>query len=210
MPQPAHFEPFAVSTRSRPKAAGIWIAQSKAIRHGFNTQPPEGGWPAFTADETLAAVSTRSRPKAAGRGQGRTETFLIVSTRSRPKAAGNLIASTRSVGTMFQHAAARRRLAPPQFGTKVNTWFQHAAARRRLESGFNPYAIGVVFQHAAARRRLEYFERNHNILGFVSTRSRPKAAGKNKVISANRYVVSTRSRPKAAGETIHNHALLPL
>ena len=199
-----------VSTRSRPKAAGplllptkrLLLFQHAAARRRLDKKAALMGG--------FDCVSTRSRPKAAGRGQGRTETFLIVSTRSRPKAAGNLIASTRSVGTMFQHAAARRRLAPPQFGTKVNTWFQHAAARRRLESGFNPYAIGVVFQHAAARRRLEYFERNHNILGFVSTRSRPKAAGKNKVISANRYVVSTRSRPKAAGETIHNHALLPL
>ena len=33
---------------------------------GFNTQPPEGGWPPPPADEPLGLVSTHSRPKAAG------------------------------------------------------------------------------------------------------------------------------------------------
>ena len=34
----------AVSTHSRPKAAGVSIRVSLSNNHGFNTQPPEGGW----------------------------------------------------------------------------------------------------------------------------------------------------------------------
>ena len=34
----------AVSTRSRPKAAGFWIIRIIISNYSFNTQPPEGGW----------------------------------------------------------------------------------------------------------------------------------------------------------------------
>ena len=33
-----------VSTHSRPKAAGVIATTCPAIFKGFNTQPPEGGW----------------------------------------------------------------------------------------------------------------------------------------------------------------------
>ena len=33
-----------VSTHSRPKAAGTYLCRRQRPRHGFNTQPPEGGW----------------------------------------------------------------------------------------------------------------------------------------------------------------------
>ena len=35
---------LAVSTHSRPKAAGCHLAAAAATRTRFNTQPPEGGW----------------------------------------------------------------------------------------------------------------------------------------------------------------------
>ena len=77
----------------------------------FNTQPPEGGWPAkpffyqhFVKVSThsrpkaagaavwgmklLWQVSTHSRPKAAGKGFEQFKHWLTVSTHSRPKAAG--------------------------------------------------------------------------------------------------------------------------
>ena len=38
---------YDVSTHSRPKAAGWWLGRSTAFKQGFNTQPPEGGWPLF-------------------------------------------------------------------------------------------------------------------------------------------------------------------
>ena len=79
----------AVSTHSRPKAAGFrpirlfparqsfntqppeggWLAHiaSRYERQGFNTQPPEGGWQSWQDDLKQGfAVSTHSRPKAAG------------------------------------------------------------------------------------------------------------------------------------------------
>ena len=34
----------AVSTHSRPKAAGLEQLIKSTIQAGFNTQPPEGGW----------------------------------------------------------------------------------------------------------------------------------------------------------------------
>ena len=34
-----------VSTHSRPKAAGVVCVMAAVRAEGFNTQPPEGGWP---------------------------------------------------------------------------------------------------------------------------------------------------------------------
>ena len=55
-------------------------------------------------------VSTHSRPKAAGTVDADTLTAYTVSTHSRPKAAGlNLMRG--GFEALFQHTAARRRLA---------------------------------------------------------------------------------------------------
>ena len=84
----APLEPLAVSTHSRPKAAGAFLTQNAAH---------EG-------------VSTHSRPKAAGKICESSLSGNIVSTHSRPKAAGGLDSGfSASVGT-FQLTAARRRL----------------------------------------------------------------------------------------------------
>ena len=79
---------------------------------------------------------------------------------------------------MFQHTAARRRLASGTFATWQAGRFQHTAARRRLaeqkkkekddqevSTHSRPKAAGsksakqvsalTLFQHTAARRRLE-------------------------------------------------------
>ena len=56
-----------VSTHSRPKAAGGTSPRPQYQRLGFNTQPPEGGWPCRNNPPSgNARVSTHSRPKAAG------------------------------------------------------------------------------------------------------------------------------------------------
>ena len=147
---------FLVSTRSRPKAAGNARYGYAYIGSGFNTQPPEGGW--------------------------------------------EIRYCACNIGFWFQHAAARRRLGRHNIRGRAFQAFQHAAARRRLvcsamssinRIGFNtqpPEGGWLVrgvrllrmdgFQHAAARRRLVYLLLlflNHQT---VSTRSRPKAAGK--------------------------------
>ena len=79
----------AVSTHSRPKAAGTFtskddaatekfqhtaarrrLARTRGITRinikGFNTQPPEGGWSIVNFPCVFVCVSTHSRPKAAG------------------------------------------------------------------------------------------------------------------------------------------------
>ena len=100
----------------------------------FNTQPPEGGWREQMRDLEWTGVSTHSRPKAAGTASasnryccacfntqppegGWVETSRIymnyskVSTHSRPKAAGGMFELGRALIVLFQHTAARRRLA---------------------------------------------------------------------------------------------------
>ena len=123
-----------------------------------------------------------------------------VSTHSRPKAAGAQVGLKERVIYLFQHTAARRRLGkPPQGGFFIHQ-FQHTAARRRLVvirlmhllSGFcfntQPPEGGwllrcgdisklLLFQHTAARRRLVYNSTWTIDPDFVSTHSRPKAAG---------------------------------
>ena len=55
------------------------------------------------------------------------------------------------------------------------------------------------FQHTAARRRLGEAETKEGMVKFVSTHSRPKAAGALTKKSTSSTAVSTHSRPKAAG-----------
>ena len=55
---------------------------------GFNTQPPEGGWPDDMRIAFLGVVSTHSRLKAAGRADRSIVLLNLVSTHSRLKAAG--------------------------------------------------------------------------------------------------------------------------
>ena len=42
------------------------MAVIHAPKHGFNTQPPEGGWYDGSQFSDYGIVSTHSRPKAAG------------------------------------------------------------------------------------------------------------------------------------------------
>ena len=64
-----------------------------------------------------------------------------------------------------------------QFNCNLTMWFQHTAARRRLADSLK---VGGVSS-------------------FVSTHSRPKAAGCAVVTRLEMSEVSTHSRPKAAG-----------
>ena len=55
---------------------------------------------------------------------------------------------------LFQHTAARRRLAPTSNLSNWTNSFQHTAARRRLEAKIFVNFMSLMFQHTAARRRL--------------------------------------------------------
>ena len=101
---------------------------------------------------------------------------------------------------MFQHTAARRRLDPcpgldekvgqvsthsrPKAAGRWGRWsksrkcrFQHPAARRRLGRQEAILRESGKFQHTAARRRLGQRASQYQTATFVSTHSRPKAAG---------------------------------
>ena len=100
---------------------------------------------------------------------------------------------------LFQHTAARRRLANVLTNAIIRDVFQHTAARRRLVYALVITRIYTKFQHTAARRRLVKATSNSREAIQVSTHSRPKAAGGIRQPKWLTYNVSTHSRPKAAG-----------
>ena len=59
----------------------------------------------------------------------------------------------------------------------VFSMFQHTAARRRLAAGIHYCNGALQFQHTAARRRLVAQLEKAVLRAMVSTHSRPKAAG---------------------------------
>ena len=78
---------------------------------------------------------------------------------------------------LFQHTAARRRLAHIKRYADKFKQFQHTAARRRLGLTPEQTYTKMQFQHTAARRRLGGMTALSFHNGNVSTHSRPKAAG---------------------------------
>ena len=147
---------WAVSTHSRPKAAGFSCTGSFCSFSCFNTQPPEGGW---------------------------WQVWLLPLSY-----------------TVFQHTAARRRLAHYFVGiTGTFCEFQHTAARRRLEC--RKYCSKALLVSTHSRPKAAgYCVNNKSNSTLVSTHSRPKAAGRSTVKQGYLLkLVSTHSRPKAAG-----------
>ena len=171
-------------------------------KYRFNTQPPEGGWDRTRWLKNTLAVSTHSRPKAAGSCVAPVP-LPPLCFNTQPPEGGWLALKTKAVGIfMFQHTAARRRLAADCYVGFIQMKFQHIAARRRLGGfGGNVGAAGRVsthsrpkaaggcrsafqvasfmeeFQHTAARRRLVFPPDCQIYQSGVSTHSRPKAAG---------------------------------
>ena len=100
---------------------------------------------------------------------------------------------------LFQHTAARRRLAELQFQPNPINRFQHTAARRRLAPFFfKTHEWTRVSTHSrpkAAGKSCHPRRRSSH----VSTHSRPKAAGDPNIKNKKSTAVSTHSRPKAAG-----------
>ena len=154
--QPAFIRFDYVSTHSRPKAAGIHPASViPKARVSTHSRPKAAGYLACADALPLDVVSTHSRPKAAGKATAVITTCATVSTHSRPKAAGDYVRQGLRQEPSFN-------TQPPEGGwvqswqTFVHTWkFQHTAARRRL---------GVQRPRRAHPPP-------------VSTHSRPKAAG---------------------------------
>ena len=127
---------------------------------------------------------------------------MCVSTHSRPKAAGQA-RQLQGRRYMFQHTAARRRLATMSLICQIHTWFQHTAARRRLgpQNGCGCMTERFNTQPPEGGWLGCYAGQD---CAFVSTHSRPKAAGINQHRQYPQRYVSTHSRPKAAGtECLH-------
>ena len=79
---------LAVSTHSRPKAAGKSYRQSIKTGCCFNTQPPEGGWLFFNPfDISISGFNTQP-PEGGWICRAIADAIAMVSTHSRPKAAG--------------------------------------------------------------------------------------------------------------------------
>ena len=170
-------ETIVVSTHSRPKAAGYLNATTTRTKGCFNTQPPEGGWriPTFGL-LILSDVSTHSRPKAAGFSRKAKIAEIYGFNTQPPEGGWTVPASNPRSFLLFQHTAARRRLACRIVDFGKFFAFQHTAARRRLdtfsshrkpficfntqppEGGWPNMLIQEYlhnsFQHTAARRRL--------------------------------------------------------
>ena len=150
------------------------------------------GSPALTE---VTTVSTHSRPKAADLVKRGVTVIGAVSTHSRPKAAAYGV-SCNGRTLMFQHTAARRRLAARQAFDVCVALFQHTAARRRLAGRKAKHSVCFSFNtqppEGGCPHRLPT-----KLIFLVSTHSRPKAAGM-RCCAESQYMVSTHSRPKAA------------
>ena len=135
-----------------------------------------------------------------------------------------------SLYRLFQHTAARRRLVVTRFlvnffNRRFNTqppeggWrLANDGWRYRCRFNTQPPEGGwfragescagdCLFQHTAARRRLEDVRHAQHRYWWVSTHSRPKAAGREVYRASLNTLVSTHSRPKAAGEANRHHGI---
>ena len=168
-----------VSTHSRPKAAD-WRNTSAKPTH---------------------AVSTHSRPKAAVQPPI-CQIFRQKSFNTQPPEGGCHRQSQRGFQkATFQHTAARRRLSKPTAPSKQKSRFQHTAARRRLVFLFRGISIMRLFQHTAARRRL--LAAVHGVCQRTGFNTQPPEGGcLNNIEQVAEQYVSTHSRPKAAGTKV--------
>ena len=144
-----------VSTHSRPRAAGSVVKFKSIVSLGFNTQPPEGGWPRKGAYHGNTICFNTQPPEGGWRFLSISFYPNSVSTHSRPRAAGpGGILYHNGDEQGFQHTAARGRLGllfdcrRPK--SSVSTHSRPRAAGN-FELGYTPTNL---FQHTAARGRL--------------------------------------------------------
>ena len=146
-----------VSTHSRLKAAGNLFNNHKFIFFGFNTQPPEGGWPAPTGNTGGSPDGFNTQPPEGGWADVGDLKMCDarVSTHSRLKAAGT------HIGKIGIHVSCFNT-QPPEGG-----WAMQAA---------KPFIVVMVSTHS--RLKAAGVEKYKGIPPYkVSTHSRLKAAG---------------------------------
>ena len=168
----------AVSTHSRPKAAGHLFGDWRNFKRRFQHTAARRRLVKRADHLRLCrAVSTHSRPKAAGWLTSKTtptpsfqhtaarrrlaippsirDGLRQVSTHSRPKAAGIRHSLKLERGCKFQHTAARRRLVAAMmiFNFKDGS-FNTQPPEGGWQNWNTLYNLIQSFQHTAARRRL--------------------------------------------------------
>ena len=122
----------------------------------FNTQPPEGGWVVFPCSRHIVSmISTHSRPKAAG--------FAIYYC-FRQK--------------LFQHTAARRRLAKPTTIKAAPSYFNTQPPEGGWGSKRSAQSLGINFNTQPPEGGWFWLRDRQYQPAQISTHSRPKAAGK--------------------------------
>ena len=158
----------------------------------------------------LGAICFNTQPPEGGwtnKAAWMTSLPLFQHTAARRRLAIRLATTIRHI--RFQHTAARRRLDSKMGGSDGNGKFQHTAARRRLAGWTSTANISKPFQHTAARRRLGGTQQQR-----CKRRQFQHTAARRRLVSqpsrprlTNR--VSTHSRPKAAGRLASLHACTP-
>ena len=98
-----------ISFNTQPPEGGWKLYRKKNAHYCFNTQPPEGGCAAFKTNLGAKKCFNTQPPEGGCNGE-----FTVIGE------------------VMFQHTAARRRLAVPSEARRIGSMFQHTAARRRL------------------------------------------------------------------------------
>ena len=200
-----------------PEGGWSWCFCRSSCCACFNTQPPEGGC-SSTGSYCLCSRFQHTAARRRLMAMGLASRQQPVSTHSRPKAAVGGLARFW-LSRPFQHTAARRRLVREAGQPVSGSPFQHTAARRRLA------AEPEVLAKGRASFNTQPPEGGCHLLywifatSFVSTHSRPKAAGHRdraggsvgsfntqppeggcggRCRQTRRARVSTHSRPKAA------------
>ena len=196
----------------------------RRARSCFNTQPPEGGWPAKRS-ETATFASFNTQPPEGGwcRVWGRLK-MLIQFQHTAARRRLDPSKPIKSAGILFQHTAARRRLGRlvllPGQGLCFNTqppeggWTNQQASIKSLKS-FNTQPpeggwafpdfiarLEAKFQHTAARRRLVQTVWLCPIRERCFNTQPPEGGWFNRVYARCLLGVSTHSRPKAAGPKV--------
>ena len=144
-------------------------------------------------------VSTHSRPKAAGLHDVN-DIWVIYSFNTQPPEGGWLVKNFFwPLEEMFQHTAARRRLATltPEQRTLivVSTHSRPKAAGLVLQQ----HRMMTLFQHTAARRRLGLKKLSTDEVKVQRFNTQPPEGGWYLIVNGTRYPNSFNTQPPEGG-----------
>ena len=237
---------MGVSTHSRPKAAaknsqgGSFVKafqhtaarrrlprciQCERLKHGFNTQPPEGGCVSWFSLPFQAACFNTQPPEGGCAFNIFSFALIQVSTHSRPKAAAMLSSQYRDERKGFN-------TQPPEGGCFVlptsknlpscfNTQPPEGGCMGRRRHRRSPHCFNtqppeggcfistpilpkaILFQHTAARRRLQgakFDDKNEDVFQHTAARRRLLPLAKRLPIQALKPVIRQRCRKRQWGQ----------